>query len=200
MTVTAQSVLFRRLARGVTALLAVGALVACGPGGGDQTGKPGPASASSAALVPPGDGGAGAGFPTDVPVIDDGECERPQVDPARPRLGPDGKPTDGVRVTAVKVVDDGADGVLVSFSVTARPVIEAESGERWVVVELQGVRGVPPGEPTMLSSHARPLTAKFCDDSAYGFAVALDRPVARLTLADTAPGQLGLRIGLAPPG
>lgn len=199
MTTTTPSAVFRRLAGGAAALLAVGALAACGSGGADQTGKAGPASASSSALVLPDDGAA-AGFPTDVPMIDDGECVRPQVDPGLPRLGPDGKPTDGVRVTYVKVVDDGADGVLVSFSVTARPVIEAESGERWVVVELAGVRGVPPGEPAMLSSHARSLTAKFCDDSAYGFAVALDRPVARLALVDTVPGQLGLRIGLAPAG
>lgn len=129
------------------------------------------------------DGGQAAptGFPADVPTVSDGECEAPRTDPGRPGFAPQGEPTDGVRVTGVRVIDQDADRVLVTFAISARPVVSAGSGEQWVVIDLAGVRRIPEAAAVRFdTSRARRLPATVCEDSAWVFALELDRPVVGL--------------------
>jgi hypothetical protein len=104
---------------------------------------------------PPSTGAVG--FPESIPTTTDGECSAPRTDSARPKVGPVGEPTDGVRVERVRVVDGGPDEVVVTFTVSAPPVLETASGDRWVVTTLSGVRSF--GEVAVASAHARQVPA-----------------------------------------
>src|SRR5919106_6547052 len=165
--------------------VAVGlALLVAGCGNGsDESSAPAPTSTTTTS-VPAG----GPAFPDNVPTDSDGECSQPRTDPARPTAGPLGKITDGVTVSEVKVADGGPDEVVVTFRVTSPPYVKAASGERWVVVTMDGVRRSFDTE--ISTTHARRLAATVCDDSAAIFAFSFDREVDRLTLENEAEPTL----------
>ena len=173
----------RRIAFGLAALLVVA-------GCGESNSSSPEASSSTTTSVP----AAGLAFPDNVPRDTDGECSQPRTDPARPKAGPLGKVTDGVTVSEVKVADGGPDEVVVSFTVTSPPYVQAASGERWVVVTMDGVRRSFGAEVS--TTHARRLPATVCDDSAAIFAFSFDREVDRLTLENEA--EPTLRVFLKP--
>ena len=160
--------------RSVVVGLALVVVADCGSG---STKPSAPATTSTTATPVPAPGGA---FPDNVPTDSDGECSRPRTDPARPTAGPLGEVTDGVTVSEVKVADGGPDEVVVTFRVTSPPYVKADSGERWVVVTMDGVRRTFDTE--ISTTHARRLPATICDDSAAIFAYAFDREVDRLTI------------------
>jgi hypothetical protein len=162
----------RRIALGLAALLVI---AGCGKSGSEAS-PPGSSSstATSVPVVP------APAFPENVPTESDGECSLPRTDPARPKAGPLGKITDGVTVGPVDVFDDGPNEVVARFTVSSPPYVKATSGERWVVVTLDGVRRF--GDATVNSPHARRLPATVCDDSGWAFALAFDREIERLTL------------------
>ena len=158
--------------------VAVGLVLAVVAGcGGDSTESPAPATTSTTVTTVPA---AGTAFPDNVPTDSDGECSQSRTDPARPQAGPLGKITDGVTVSEVKVADGGPDEVVVTFRVTSPPYVKAASGERWVVVTMDGVRRSFDTE--ISTTHARRLPATICDDSAAIFAFAFDREIDRLAL------------------
>jgi hypothetical protein len=169
----------RRIALSLTALLIIGG---CGKSNSD-----GPAASSSTttsvAAAPVGQ------FPENVPTEGDGECSRPRTDPARPTAGPLGRITDGVTVSQVDVSDDGPGSVIVDFTVSSPPYVNASSGERWVVITLDGVRRFD-RVANLGSPHARRLPATICDDSSWAFAFAFDREIDRLTLENEAAPRL----------
>jgi hypothetical protein len=134
-------------------------------------------------------------FPDDVPRDGDAECSVPRTDPARPKAGPLGKVTDGVTVSELNVADEGPDSVIIDFTVSAPPYAEAASGERWVVVTLNGVRRFDQ-VANLGSPHVRRLPASVCDDSAWAFAFAFDREVVRLELENEQKPRL--RVSLKP--
>jgi len=175
----------RRLALGLTALLVI-----AGCGKSDSEASPQVSSSSTTTSAP----AANLAFPDNVPTDSDGECSQPRTDPARPKAGPLGKVTDGVTVSEVKVADGGPDEVVVSFTVTSPPHVQAASGERWVVVTMDGVRRTFDTE--ISTTHARRLPATICDDSAAVFAFSFDREVDRLTLENEAAPTL--RVFLKP--
>lgn len=150
-------------------------VVVAGCSGSTEPAAPAPTSTTTTTVAAPG-----AAFPDNVPTDSDGECSQPRTDPARPKAGPLGKITDGVTVSEVKVADGGPDEVVVTFRVTSPPYVRATSGERWVVVTMDGVRRSFDTE--ISTPHARRLPATICDDSAAIFAFAFDREVDRLTL------------------
>ncbi len=170
----------RRIAFGLAALLFV---AGCGDSGSEATP---PGSSSSTATSAPA---AGTAFPESVPTESDGECSLPRTDPARPKAGPLGKVTDGVTVSQVDVSDDGPDQVIVDFAVSSPPYVNASSGERWVVITLDGVRRFD-RVANLGSAHVRRLPATVCDDSSWAFAFAFDREIDRLTLENEAAPRL----------
>ncbi len=169
-----------RTGLGLAALLLI---TGCGNSGSEAS-SPGSSSttATSVRAVP------SPAFPENVPTDSDGECSVPRTDPARPKAGPLGKVTDGVTVGPVDVFDDGRNEVVVSFIVSSPPYVQATSGERWVVVTLDGVRRF--GDATVRSPHARRLPATVCDDSGWAFALAFDGEIERLTLENEAAPRL----------
>ena len=171
----------RRIALGLAALLVIGG---CGKSNSD--GSPAASSSSTTTSVPTT---PGAAFPENVPTETDGECSVPRTDPARPKAGPLGKVTDGVTVTQLDVSDDGPDQVIVDFTVSSPPYVNASSGERWVVITLDGVRRFD-RVANLGSAHARRLPATVCDDSSWAFAFAFDREIDRLTLENEAAPRL----------
>jgi hypothetical protein len=171
----------RRIAVGLAALLVIGA---CGKSNSD--GSAAAPSSSTTTSVP---ATPGAAFPDNVPTESDGECSLPRTDPARPKAGPLGKVTDGVSVSQVDVFDDGPGSVVVDFTVSAPPYVNASSGERWVVITLDGVRRFD-RVANLGSSHARRLPATICDDSSWAFAFAFDREIDRLSLENEAAPRL----------
>ena len=171
----------RRIALAFTALLVFG-----GCGNSDPDPSSATSSSSTTTSVPAAPGTA---FPENVPTDTDGECSRPRTDPARPKAGPLGKITDGVTVSQVDVSDDGPDSVVVDFTVSSPPYVNASSGERWVVITLDGVRRFD-RVANLGSPHARRLPATICDDSAFAFAFAFDREIDRLTLENEAAPRL----------
>jgi hypothetical protein len=171
----------RRIALGLTALLVIG-----GCGRSDSDGSPAASSSSTTTSVPTT---PGAAFPENVPTETDGECSAPRTDPARPKAGPLGKITDGVTVTQLDVTDDGPDQVIVDFTVSSPPYVNASSGERWVVITLDGVRRFD-RVANLGSAHARRLPATVCDDSGWAFAFAFDREIDRLILENEAAPRL----------
>jgi hypothetical protein len=171
----------RRIALGLAALLIFG-----GCGKSDSDGSSAAPSSSTTTSTP---AAPGAAFPEDVPTDTDGECSLPRTDPARPKAGPLGKITDGVTVSQVDVSDDGPDSVIVDFTVSAPPYVNASSGERWVVITLDGVRRFD-RVADLGSPHARRLPATVCDDSSWAFAFAFDREIESLTLENEAAPRL----------
>ncbi len=171
----------RRIALGLAALLVIGG---CGKSNSD-----GSSSASSSSTTTSVPTTPGAAFPEDVPTESDGECSVPRTDPARPKAGPLGKVTDGVTVTRLDVSDDGPDQVVVDFTASSPPYVNANSGERWVVITLDGVRRFD-RVANLGSPHARRLPATVCDDSSWAFAFAFDREIDRLTLENEAAPRL----------
>ena len=176
----------RRVVLGLAALLAI---AGCGESDSDTTS---PVSSSSTDTSVPA---AGVAFPQDVPTESDGECSLPRTDPARPKAGPLGPITDGVTVRQVDVSDDGPDSVIIDFTVSSPPYVNASSGERWVVITLDGVRRFD-RVANLGSPHARRLPATVCDDSSFAFAFAFDREIDRLTLENEAAPRL--RVFLKP--
>ena len=169
----------RRIGFGLAALLVIA-------GCGDSTPeKSSGSSSSTTTTVAPAPGTA---FPEDVPTDTDGECSVPRTDPARPKAGPLGPITDGVTVSEVNIVDS-LDSVIAEFTVSSPPRVTAGAGERWVVVNFDGVRTVE-RVVTLNSSHARRLAATVCDDSGWAFALAFDREIDRLTLENEAAPRL----------
>ena len=162
----------RRIALGLAALLVI---AGCGKSGSDKSSA---SSSTTTASVPAAPGTA---FPENVPTETDGECSLPRTDPARPKAGPLGPVTDGVTVKEVNISDDGPNSVVVDFTVSSPPHVTAGSGERWVVVNFDGVRTVE-RVVTLGSPHARRLPATVCDDSGWAFALAFDREIETLTL------------------
>lgn len=171
----------RRITLALAALLVIGG---CGDSGSDT-----PSAASSSSATTSTSTIPGAAFPDDVPTEGDGECSLPRTDPARPKAGPLGKITDGVTVSQVDVSDDGPDSVIVDFMVSSPPYVNASSGERWVVITLDGVRRFD-RVANLGSPHARRLPASVCDDSSWAFAFAFDREIDRLTLENEAAPRL----------
>jgi hypothetical protein len=169
----------RRIASGLAVLLVI-----TGCGGSSPEASPG-SSSSTTTSVP---GAPHAGFPQNVPTDGGGECSLPRTDPARPTAGPLGTITDGVTIGPVEVVDGNPGEVLVRFTVSSPPYVKATSGERWVVITLDGVRRH--GEAVVTSAHARQLPASVCDDSGWAYAFAFDREIDRLTLENEAAPQL----------
>ena len=172
----------RRIAVGLAALLVIGG---CGKSNSD--GSSATSSSSSTTTSVPAN--PGAAFPDNVPTEGDGECSLPRTDPARPKAGPLGKITDGVTVSQVDVSDDGPGSVIVDFTVSSPPYVNASSGERWVVITLDGVRRFD-RVANLGSPHARRLPATICDDSSWAFAFAFDREIDRLTLENEAAPRL----------
>lgn len=170
----------RRIALGLAALLVIGG---CGKSNPDTSSASSSSTTTSIPTAP------GAAFPDNVPTETDGECSLPRTDPARPKAGPLGKITDGVTVSQVDVSDDGPDSVIVDFLVSSPPYVNASSGERWVVITLDGVRHFD-RVANLGSPHARRLPATVCDDSSWAFAFAFDREVDRLTLENEAAPRL----------
>jgi hypothetical protein len=162
----------RRITFGLAALFVISG---CSESGSDATS---PVSSSSTATSAPT---AGVAFPQNVPTESDGECSLPRTDPARPKAGPLGKITDGVEVSQVDVSDGDPDSVIVDFKVSSPPYVQATSGERWVVITLDGVRRHP-NAVGFLSPHAHRLLATVCDDSGWAVALAVDREIDRLEL------------------
>ena len=171
----------RRIAFGLAALLVIG-----GCGKSDPAPSSAESSSSTTTSMPTA---PGAAFPDNVPTETDGECSLPRTDPARPKAGPLGKITDGVTVSQVDVSEDGPGSVIVDFTVSAPPYVNASSGERWVVITLDGVRRFD-RVANLGSPHARRLPATVCDDSSWAFAFAFDRDVDRLTLENEAAPRL----------
>ena len=171
----------RRVALGLAALLAI---ASCGKSGSDAS-----SPRSSSTTVTSAPAAAGTAFPENVPTQSDGECSLPRTDPARPKAGPLGTITDGVTVNQVDVADDGPDAVIVDFTVSSPPYVNATSGEKWVVVTLDGVRRFD-RVANLGSPHARRLPATICDDSSWAFAFAFDREIDRLTLENEAAPRL----------
>ncbi len=169
----------RRIALGLASLLVI---AGCGKPSSDASSGSSSTTATSVPAVP------GAAFPENVPTESDGECSLPRTDPARPKAGPLGEITDGVTVGPVDVFDDGPNEVVARFVVSSPPYVQATSGERWVVVTLDGVRR--PGAVTVKSPHARQLPATVCDDSGWAVALAFDREIERLTLKKEAGPEL----------
>jgi hypothetical protein len=170
----------RRIALALAALFVI---AGCGNSSSDATSpEPSSSTATSAAAT-------GVAFPQNVPTEGDGECSLPLTDPARPKAGPLGKITDGVEVSQVDVADGDADSVIVDFKVSSPPYVQATSGERWVVVTLDGVRRHPTAVG-FLSPHAHRLLATICDDSSWAVAFAFDREIERLTLENEAAPRL----------
>ena len=161
----------RHIAFGLAALLLV-----AGCGKSDSEGS----SASSSTTTASAPTAPGA-FPANVPTETDGECSLPRTDPARPKAGPLGPITDGVTVNEVTISDAGPNSVIAAFTVSSPPHVTASSGERWVVVNFDGVRTVE-RVVTLDSPHARRLSATVCDDSGWAFALAFDREIESLTL------------------
>lgn len=140
----------------------------------------------------------GSAFPDNVPIVDDGECREPATDPARPAIPVTGEPTDGVEVRSVKVEAGGTDHVGVTFAVSHPPAVSAGSGRQWLVVQLHGVRKLPPdGAVSIQSPRARRLEATICDDSAWVFALAFDARVVDVELVPASPGEIELDVALA---
>ena len=162
----------RRIALGLAAVLVIA-------GCGDSDPKTSSTQSSTTTTSVPA--GPAAAFPKDVPTETDGECSLPRTDPARPKAGPLGPITDGVTVNEVNIADDGPNSVIADFTVSAPPHVTAASGERWVVVNFDGVRTVE-RVVTLGSPHARRLAATVCDDSGWAFALAFDREIESLTL------------------
>ena len=171
----------RRITLALAALLVIGG---CAESDSDT-----PSAASSSSATTSTSTIPGAAFPDDVPTENDGECSLPRTDPARPKAGPLGKITDGVTVSQVDVSDDGPDSVIVDFMVSSPPYVNASSGERWVVITLDGVRRFD-RVANLGSPHARRLPASVCDDSSWAFAFAFDREIERLTLENEAAPRL----------
>ena len=170
----------RRIAFGLAALLLIA-------GCGDSPSKPSSASSSSTTTsVAPAPGTA---FPENVPTDTDGECSVPRTDPARPKAGPLGPITDGVTVSQVDISDDTVNSVIVDFTVSSPPHVNAASGERWVVVTLDGVRRFD-RVTNLASRHARRLPATVCDDSGFAFALAFDREIDSLQLENEVAPRL----------
>jgi hypothetical protein len=167
----------RRIALGLAALLVIA-------GCGDSDSKTSSTQSSTTTTTTTTTSmpvGPATAFPENVPTETDGECSLPRTDPARPKAGPLGPVTDGVTVREVNIVDDGPNSVIADFMVTAPPRVTAGSGERWVVVNFDGVRRVD-RVVTLESPHARRLPATVCDDSAWAFALAFDREIESLKL------------------
>ena len=170
----------RRIGFGLATLLLI---AGCG---NSTSEKPAGSSSSTTTSVPVA---LGTAFPENVPTDTDGECSLPRTDPARPKAGPLGKITDGVTVTQMDVTDDGPDSVIVDFMVSSPPYVNASSGERWVVITLDGVRRFD-RVANLGSPHVRRLPATICDDSSWVFAFAFDREIDRLTLENEAAPRL----------
>jgi hypothetical protein len=172
----------RRIALGFAVLVII---AGCGKSGSETSSSEASSSTSTSApaVVP------GAAFPDNIPTDSDGECSLPRTDPARPKAGPLGKITDGVEVSQVDVSDEGPGSVIVDFTVSSPPYVNATSGERWVVVKLDGVRRF--GHAANINSaHARRLPASVCDDSSWAFAFSFDREIDRLELENDAAPRL----------
>lgn len=162
---------------------------------GDRTGveadggSPG-ASPGSTSSTAPGPGSpaetaaraAARAFPDDIPRDGDGECSVPRTDPDRPAIESTGEPTDGVEVSAVTVADRAEGEIVVTATVSDRPVVQASSGSKWVLIELGGVRRFDAAEATVESDRVRSEPANLCDDSAVAVAYAFDARVTGLEL------------------
>lgn len=170
----------RRIAVGLATVFLISG---CGDSTSETSSGSSSTTTTSVAAVP------GAAFPENVPTESDGECSLPRTDPARPKAGPLGKITDGVTVSQVDVFDEGFDAVIVDFKVSSPPYVNASSGERWVVVTLDGVRRFD-RVANLGSPHARRLPATVCSDSSWAFAFAFDREIDRLTLENEAAPRL----------